>query len=166
MPISQRNTPDSASPALVAIWGAGRALELACVAFVLLMFPKADVRLSYSGSSGSMVSKRGADELIVVRLGNARGHSSLGCVSRVRRRPRQSTWHRDLDCSDETRPRSESGVRVRRRRPQPAPVLRTAWLPNMSLLDRPNAHLCLPVPVAQPPRAPSAMLPSTPVYLM
>ena len=87
MPISQRNTPDSASPALVAIWGAGRALELACVAFVLLMFPKADVRLSYSGSSGSMVSKRGADELIVVGLGNARGHSSLGCVSRVRRRP-------------------------------------------------------------------------------
>ena len=111
-----------------------------------------------------MVSKRGADELIVVGLG-------IAFELRLRQsRPQAPIGNpRGIEIwivVTRLVPGPSPGFVFDDSRPQPAPVLRTAWLPNMSLLDRPNAHLCLPAPVAQPPRAPSAMLPSTPVYLM
>ncbi len=103
---SRRNTPDSASPGLVAIWAGGRAFELVCVAFALLMLPVVDVRRSYSGSSGSIASKSGVDELIVVELGNVRESDCVSHVADAHRHPRGGqigivvTARVRLDCLD------------------------------------------------------------------
>ena len=62
--LNTMNAPDSASPGLVAICGGGRALDAACADGALIC-PVAEVRCSYSGSSASIVSNKGVDELMV-----------------------------------------------------------------------------------------------------
>ena len=51
-------------------------MALGWLAVVLLIVPVADVRRSYSGSSGSIVSKRGVEELIVAETGSTLSRSS------------------------------------------------------------------------------------------
>lgn len=59
------HAPDSASPGVDANCVTGRALVAGGAGVVWVMFPVADVLRSYSGSSGSIVSKRGFEELMV-----------------------------------------------------------------------------------------------------